>query len=610
MEQTQNILSPLIFNDTQKQQIESLVHGLDDRQLLWLAGYLTGLSQSPITTKAPVKSPVNGISIHPVIKTDLPDLTILYGSRTGNGAAVAKKLKEKAESKGYKIHFHDMNEYPLNKLKDEKYLLVIVSTHGEGVPPVAAEEFYEYLHGKRAPQLENTKYSVLALGDKSYLHFCKTGIDVDKRLEELGARRIHPRFDCDVDFSPVANQWIDGLLSNLSGPNDKTPLIKLNGNHSPLVPEIKSVVYDRQNPFKARLIEKIKLNGKGSGKETFHYELSIAGSGISYEPGDALGIYGANSERLVYELVDSLKLNPGEEIEYNKNKDTLGNVLSKHFEISTLNPDVLKNYNQIAQSAKLKEILEDNTKLKTYIYGRDWVDLTNEFPVKISSSELLSIMHKLQPRLYSISSSLKANPGEVHLTIASVRYVNHRYKEGTCSTYLSDRLGDKDGILVFADKNPDFRLPNDPTTPIIMVGPGTGIAPFRAFLQERETQLAKGKNWLFFGDRHFTTDFLYQTELQSWHKKKLLTKMNVAFSRDQEQKIYVQHKMLEQSKELYSWIEEGAHFYVCGDKDNMFADVNRTLTNIIAKEGRMSLVKAEEYVKKLKKAKRFQTDVY
>jgi sulfite reductase (NADPH) flavoprotein alpha-component len=305
-----------------------------------------------------------------------------------------------------------------------------------------------------------------------------------------------------------------------------------------------------------------------------------------------------------------LQLNPGEEIEYNKNKDALGNILSKHFEISTLNPDVLKNYNQIAQSVKLKEILEDTTKLKAYIYGRDWIDLVNEFSVKISAMELLTVMRKLQPRLYSISSSLKANPGEVHLTIASVRYVNNRYKEGTCSTYLSDRLGEKDGILLFADKNPDFRLPTDSNTPIIMVGPGTGIAPFRAFLQERETQLAKGKNWLFFGDRHFTTDFLYQTELQSWHKKKLLTNLHVAFSRDQEQKLYVQHKMLEHSKELFNWIEEGAHFYVCGDRDNMWNDVNRTLTNIIAKEGRMSLVKAEEYVKKLKKAKRYQTDVY
>jgi sulfite reductase (NADPH) flavoprotein alpha-component len=610
VEQTQNIISPLIFNDAQKEQIESLVHGLNDRQLLWLAGYLTGISQSATQIPAPAKLPVNGITISPTFNVDLPDLTILYGSRTGNGAAVARKLQEKAESKGYKIHLHDMNEYPLNKLKDEKYLLIIVSTHGEGVPPVAAEEFYEYIHGKRAPQLDGTKFSVLALGDKSYLHFCKTGIDVDKRLEELGARRIHPRFDCDVDFSSVANQWIEGLLSNLSNSDTKTPLVKLNGNHSPRVPEIKSVIYDRQNPFKARLIEKIKLNGKGSSKETFHYELSLAGSGITYEPGDSLGIYGANSDRLVYELVDALKLNPGEEIEYNKTKDTLGNILSKHFEISTINPQVLKSYNEFAQSIKLQEILDDNDKLKAFVYGSDWVDVVNEFPVKLSSSELLSVLHKLQPRLYSIASSLKANPGEVHLAIAAVRYVNNRYKEGTCSTYLSDRMGDKDAVMVFSEKNPDFRLPSDPNTPIIMVGPGTGIAPFRAFLQERETLLSKGKNWLFFGDRHFTTDFLYQTELQSWHKKKLLTNLHIAFSRDTEQKTYVQHKMQEHAKELYQWIEEGAHFYVCGDKKSMWIDVNRTLTNIIAKEGRISLVKAEEYVKKLKKAKRYQTDVY
>jgi sulfite reductase (NADPH) flavoprotein alpha-component len=357
-------------------------------------------------------------------------------------------------------------------------------------------------------------------------------------------------------------------------------------------------------------LEKIKLNGKGSTKETFHYELSIDKSDITYEPGDAIGIYASNPERLVYELADALKLNPGEPIEFEGSKTNLGDVLTKRFEISNLNTDLISSYNQFAQSKKLNDLLADSNALSKYAYENDLVDLANEFPIKISAEQLTNMLHKVQPRLYSISSSLKANPGEVHLTVSSVRYVNSRYKEGVCSTFLSDRLGEKEAVLLYPERNPDFRLPTDNDAPIIMVGPGTGIAPFRAFLQERETLDAKGKNWLFFGDRHFTTDFLYQTELLAWHKKGLLNKLDVAFSRDTDTKLYVQHRMLQHSKELVKWFDEGAHFYICGDAKSMGNDVFKTLTNILVKEKKISLVKAEEYIKALKKAKRFQSDTY
>jgi sulfite reductase (NADPH) flavoprotein alpha-component len=612
--ETENIISPLIFDSNQKQQIESLIHNLNEKQLVWLAGYLTGISQAPLKTGQADSKQTNGASVPTgeyTIATSLPELTVLFGSRTGNGLSIAKKLLAEAEAKGFKVQLFDMNEYQLHKLKEVKHLLVIVSTHGEGVPPIAAEEFYNFLHGKRAPKLENTKFSVLALGDKSYVHFCKTGKDVDQRLEELGGKRIFKRIDCDVDFTNNAQEWINGILTSLSGENTQ-PNVKVNGhaklNGSP--DAAPAVVYNKQNPYKARILEKIKLNGKGSTKETFHFELSLDKSGISYEPGDAIGVFGSNPERLVYELADKLALNPGGKIEYEGTETTLGDVLTRRYEISTLNPDVIEKYNQIAQSKKLTTILGNTDDLIDFVYGRDFVDLVSEFPVKLTPEQLTGILRKLQPRLYSIASSPTAHPDEVHLTVSVVRYVNSRYKEGVCSSFLSDRIGDKEAVPVYLEHNLDFRLPSNPDAPVIMVGPGTGIAPFRAFLHERDATGAKGKNWLFFGDRHFTTDFLYQTELQAFHKKGLLTNLNVAFSRDTDKKVYVQHKMEKHSKELFRWLEEGAYFYVCGDMKNMWTDVNRTLTNIIAKEGRVSLVKAEEYIKRLKKEKRYQADVY
>lgn len=605
------LTSILPLNNDQKEIVDNLLHNFNDQQLTWLAGYLTGITLPQSLKTLPLMAPTNG-AVHGIdINIEVPVLTILYGSRTGNGTSVAKQLKALAEAKGLKIQLQDMNEYPLAKLKDEKYLLVIVSTHGEGVPPIAAEEFYEFLHGKRAPKLSQTKFSVLALGDSSYIHFCKTGKDIDKKLEELGAERIFPRVDCDVEFAVKAKDWIDGVLTKLPANTEKGLVSKVNGdsksNHQA---SAAAVVYNKHNPFRAKLLDRIKLNGKGSEKETFHYELSIEGSGLTYEPGDAVGVFGLNSQRLVYELTNALALNPDELVETEKGKNTLEYILTRHYEISTLNPEVLTKYNSYAKNPKLTELLADVNALKAYVYGRDFIDLVQEYPVKLSVNDLLGVLRKLQPRLYSISSSYLAHPEEVHLTIAAVRYGDIRYKEGVCSTFLADRVGDEDFVDIYIEKNPEFKLPADTDVPVIMVGPGTGLAPFRSFLEERNAHGAKGKNWLFFGDRHFTTDFLYQTELQLLHKRGLLTNFNVAFSRDTAKKTYVQHKMLEHSKELFKWLEDGAHFYVCGDMKNMWNDVHLTLLNIVSKEGGLTPEKAEEYIKNLKKTKRYQVDVY
>ena len=602
-------ISILPLNSDQKEIVDNLLHNFNDQQLTWLAGYLTGITLPQSLKTAPLAAPTIGTAA-PVIKNvEIPTITVLYGSRTGNGTSVAKKIKEIGETKGLRLELQDMNEYPLNKLKDEKLLLVIVSTHGEGVPPIAAEEFYSFIHGKRAPKLTNTKFSVLALGDSSYVQFCQTGKDIDKKLEELGAQRLFNRVDCDVDFAAKAQEWIDGILSKLSDNASQAPKVngeaKLNGQSAAA-----TVAYNKSNPFRAKLLDRVKLNGRGSDKETFHIELSIEGSGLTYEPGDAVGVFGQNPKRTVDELIKALSLNPEEQVETEKGKNSLEHWLTSHYEISTLNAEVIRNYNEYAKSPELTDLLYDTAKLKDFLYGHDVVDMVQQYPAKLTGTDLLKILRKLQPRLYSISSSPNAHSEEIHLTVAVVRYSNTRYKEGVCSSFLADRIGDDDYVDIFIEKNPEFRLPANADTPVIMVGPGTGLAPFRAFLEEQDARGAKAKNWLFFGDRHFTTDFLYQTELQSFHKKGLLTRLNVAFSRDTDKKVYVQHKMLEQSRELFHWLEEGAHFYVCGDMKNMWNDVNKTLLDIIAREGGLSEEKAGEYLKNLKKTKRYQVDVY
>jgi sulfite reductase (NADPH) flavoprotein alpha-component len=602
----------LPFNEEQKQLIDNVLNSFDSQQINWLAGYLTGIGRQPKKKKkpAPVKSILQTPAFTPssfqIAGLDVADFTILCGSRTGNGRAVAEKLKEEAQLRGLKVHLFNTNEFLLNKLKDIRQLIVIISTHGEGVPPAVAQDFYDFLHDKRAPKLSNTKFSVLALGDSNYFNFCKTGVDIDQMLEKLGARRFYSREDCDVDFWPSANKWIDGVLSKLAVKSPST----VKSAALTVLPTVKKQAYNKQNPFKAKVLHKFNLNGEGSDKETWHYELSIESSGLAYEPGDAVGIYPVNSPKLVQDFIQTLSFNPAEQLLVDGNKITLEEYLRRDAEIASLSSEVVRKYNFYAESPQLEEILKDSLKLKEFLYGRDVIDLFTEYPTRLNASDLPGILRKLQPRLYSISSSLKAHPNEVHLTIAAVRYHNTRDKEGVCSTYLSDRIDDEDYVNLFIEKNTEFRLPSDPQKPIIMVGPGTGIAPFRAFLQEREAIGAKGKNWLFFGNRHFATDFLYQDEWQTLLRKKTLTYIHAAFSRDSEKKNYVQNKMKEYAAELFRWLENGAYFYVCGDMKNMWRDVNQSLIEIVSLQGHKTKEEAEAYVQQLRRSGRYQLDVY
>ncbi|MEH7575757.1 assimilatory sulfite reductase (NADPH) flavoprotein subunit [Priestia megaterium] len=593
------------FNQEQADLLNRLLPTLTEAQKMWLSGYLTA-SQS---TSAEGTPDVSTAAPAQTKQTVSKDVTILYGSQTGNAQGLAENTGKTLEAKGFNVTVSSMNDFKPNNLKKLENLLIVVSTHGEGEPPDNALSFHEFLHGRRAPKLENFRFSVLSLGDSSYEFFCQTGKEFDVRLAELGGERLYPRVDCDLDFEEPANKWLKGVIDGLSEAKGHSASAAV-----PAEAPAGTSPYSRTNPFKAEVLENLNLNGRGSNKETRHLELSLEGSGLMYEPGDSLGIYPENDPELVDLLLNEFKWDASENVTVNKEGETrpLREALISNFEITVLTKPLLKQAAELTGNDKLKALVENREELKAYTQGRDVIDLVRDFgPWNVSAQEFVAILRKMPARLYSIASSLSANPDEVHLTIGAVRYEAHgRERKGVCSVLCSERLQPGDTIPVYLQSNKNFKLPQDQETPIIMVGPGTGVAPFRSFMQEREETGAKGKSWMFFGDQHFVTDFLYQTEWQKWLKDGVLTKMDVAFSRDTEEKVYVQNRMLEHSKELFQWLEEGASFYVCGDKTNMARDVHNTLVEIIETEGKMSREQAEGYLAEMKKQKRYQRDVY
>ncbi|NGY79737.1 assimilatory sulfite reductase (NADPH) flavoprotein subunit [Bacillus megaterium] len=592
-------------NQEQADLLNRLLPTLTEAQKMWLSGYLTA-SQS---TSAEGTPDVSTAAPAQTKQTVSKDVTILYGSQTGNAQGLAENTGKTLEAKGFNVTVSSMNDFKPNNLKKLENLLIVVSTHGEGEPPDNALSFHEFLHGRRAPKLENFRFSVLSLGDSSYEFFCQTGKEFDVRLAELGGERLYPRVDCDLDFEEPANKWLKGVIDGLSEAKGHSASAAV-----PAEAPAGTSPYSRTNPFKAEVLENLNLNGRGSNKETRHLELSLEGSGLTYEPGDSLGIYPENDPELVDLLLNEFKWDASENVTVNKEGETrpLREALISNFEITVLTKPLLKQAAELTGNDKLKALVENREELKAYTQGRDVIDLVRDFgPWNVSAQEFVAILRKMPARLYSIASSLSANPDEVHLTIGAVRYEAHgRERKGVCSVLCSERLQPGDTIPVYLQSNKNFKLPQDQETPIIMVGPGTGVAPFRSFMQEREETGAKGKSWMFFGDQHFVTDFLYQTEWQKWLKDGVLTKMDVAFSRDTEEKVYVQNRMLEHSKELFQWLEEGASFYVCGDKTNMARDVHNMLVEIIETEGKMSREQAEGYLAEMKKQKRYQRDVY
>lgn len=599
------------FSQEQVELLNRLLPTLSEVQKVWLSGYLAALHkvEAPMAAGFQATLAANG----PVISKEV---TVLFGSQSGNSQKLAKVLTGKLQEHGFHVTLSSMSDFKTNALKKVENLLVVVSTHGDGEPPDNALSFHEFLHSKRAPQLEGLRFSVLALGDTSYELFCQTGKEFDKRLEELGGKRLTPRVDCDVDYDEQASEWMNQVLASLSETTVTQVAAASAFVGGAVIGSGSLTEYSRSNPFQAVVLENLNLNGRGSDKETRHLEISLEGSNLEYEPGDCLGIYPKNHPGLVRELIDAMGWKPEELVPINKNGEerTLEEALSSHFEITVLTKPLLEQAVKLSSGNGLQELLAEGREqeLRDYVRNRDLLDLVEDYDLKgVPAKDFVSVLRKLPPRLYSISSSLKSYPDEVHLTIRNVHYQAHgRDRYGVCSSYIADRLETGDTLPVFVQHNPNFKLPANPDIPLIMIGPGTGVAPFRAFLGEREELGATGKTWLFFGDQHFSTDFLYQLEWQRWLKQGVLTQMDVAFSRDTSEKVYVQHRMLEKSKELYQWLQAGAHVYVCGDEKKMAHDVHAALVTVLQKEGGLDSEEAVAYLKRMQQEKRYQRDVY
>ncbi|MEK9199173.1 assimilatory sulfite reductase (NADPH) flavoprotein subunit [Ureibacillus sp. FSL E2-3493] len=596
------------FTEQQVKQLNEVLANLTHNQKIWLTGYLSAAvsvqagevsteGNQPVSNNAVISTPAN-VKKH---------ITILYASQTGNAGGLSKKFGEQLKQAGFEVNVSSMSDFKTNALKKVDHLLIVASTHGEGEPPDNAIMFYNFLFGKRAPKLDHVKFAVLSLGDSSYEFFCKTGKDFDEQLEKLGAKRFVDRVDCDLDYDEPAAKWFDAVKEKLQEGEVSEVTVQ---EAAPTVLAT-TTEYSRKNPYTAEILEKINLNGRGSNKETIHLEISLENSGITFEPGDSLAIFPTNNENLVDSLITALNFNRDTKVTVDDKTISLKEALMDIFEITVLSKPVMQKIGDYTVNEKFHALLADRELFKQYTHGRDLLDVVESFgPFSWDEQSFVNLLRKIPARQYSISSSLAAYPDEVHVTIGTVRYeVDGRQRLGVCSTQVADRLEIGDKVRVYVQHNPNFKLPSD-DTPIIMVGPGTGVAPFRSFIQEREERGAEGKNWLFFGDQHFMTDFLYQTEWQSWLKSGVLTKLDVAFSRDKAEKVYVQHKMQKHAAEIYEWLEQGAVFYVCGDKDSMAVDVHNTLLHIIAEQGNKTEEEAKAYLDNLRKEKRYQRDVY
>ena len=580
------------FTSDQRKALDSLLSSLDPVQRGWLSGFLAASGLPAVAAPAAVAA---------------GKLTVLYGTESGNSEVLADRTVKAAKKRGFQAVMKNMSEISPADLAKATNLLVIVSTWGDGDPPETAVSFYkEFMSAEIS--LSNVRFSVCALGDTSYEKFCQTGKDIDARLEGLGAARISARQDCDLDYEEAYVGWLETSLSALAPAT--AAVVEFSAPAA-----VPTTEYGKKNPFPAETIGAVILNGEGSSKETLHLEFSLAASGLSYEPGDALAVIPLNAPDVVKSIIQAAKLTGNEEVEVkNVGPKLLADALREDYDITALSRAVLTKLAAAADSALLRELLGEDAKerLKEFNDGREIIDAILKFaPNGLSAAALTGIFRKLPPRLYSIASSPLAHTDEVHLTVAAVRYDTHgRERKGVCSTYLADLVKSGDPVQVFVQPNKNFRLPADGSTPVIMVGPGTGVAPFRAFVEHRAALGSPGKNWLFFGDQHYTYDFLYQLEWQDFLKDGALTRLDVAFSRDQPEKVYVQDRMIQQAKELYQWLEEGAHFYVCGDANRMAHDVHEALISVVENQAGISREAAEVYVEDLKKTKRYQRDVY
>jgi len=571
-----------MLNTPKMTLMQELIAGSSREELIWLSGYLAGVVAQAKPEQHPAAAPA-------VAAASLPKITVAYGTETGNSKKLATDLAARAKKKGIQAKLVGLEQYRLGDLSKEEYFFAVISTQGDGEPPAAAKKFYDHIHQGEL-KLERLKYGVLALGDTSYPLFCKAGEDVDQQLHKMGGQRLLTLRKCDTDYESEANAWIDSVLQQLNAPAAAaTPVAATTA-----APALKS--HTGKKTWVGTVLANINLNDRGSAKQTHHIE--IAAEDVDYQPGDSLGIVPANPLVLVEAIIGLTGADAGKRLLHRTEEHPLQHLLHRKLNIVYLPERVVRKYAGIVK----QEIPETKIGL---------LDLLKIYPVKDTDQfhAVVGILEPIAPRLYSISSSPEAHPGEIHLTVARDNFlVNGDVRFGLCSDGLS-QLKAGDTVEFYIHRNTQFRLPAEDND-LIMIGPGTGIAPFRSFLAERDSKGASGKNWLFFGDQHFTTDFLYQTEMQDWVKTGVLTRIHTAFSRDQKEKVYVQHKMQKHSAELYHWLESGAHVYICGAKEPMSVDVENTLLSIIQQEGGKNAAQAETYLAELKESGRLAKDVY
>ena len=588
-------------------EILNLLPTLTPLQLAWLSGYAWSQASSVEQQVAGQHLAANltALSAEPF------SITVLSGSQTGNAKSVADKVAAELTEAGIAVKRVPLKDYKAKTIADEKYLLLVTSTQGEGEPPEEGVVLHKLLNGKKTPKLTELQFAVLGLGDSSYPNFCQAGKDFDQRFAELGATRLFERVDADLDYSATTEQWIRDIVAIIK---EKA------AQASPVVQSIatattalvaKESQYNKANPFPATLITNQKITGRQSDKDVRHLEFDLAGSDLHYQAGDALGVWFDNDPKLVDEILSLAQIDPTTEVTIERKTQTISTALLSHLELTQNTPAFVKGYAALANNEQLNDLVADNQALQELVQRTPIVDVLHKFPAKLTAEQLVSLLRPLTPRLYSISSSPAEVGEEVHLTVGVVRFEHEgRARSGAASSFLADRVEEDGAVRVFVEHNDNFRLPNDMTKPIIMVGSGTGVAPFRAFMQQRVADEASGKNWLIFGNPHFASDFLYQTEWQQFAKEGFLHKYDFAWSRDQEKKIYVQDKIRENSTALWQWLQEGAYFYVCGDASKMAKDVEQALLDVIAKEGNLSPDEAEDYLNELREEKRYQRDVY
>lgn len=631
----------MLLNERQFNLVSTAVNDLTPAQLAWVGGYLSGLSlggnavanttQLPLTNhftpstqealapqeRSNLQEVLPPQAAAPEVNVPLPlaqeavSTTILYGSQTGNGKEVAERLQQQLSTDNLPVKLHSLRDYRPQQLKKEQQIVFVMSTHGNGEPPDDALSFFNFINGKRAPDLSNVSFAVLALGDSSYEEFCQTGVDLDQRLEALGGTRWLPRVDCDIDYQDAAVTWQQAIKDKLVAlRSEQSGSIHLSQPVTSSGTATSTASSSTGKAHPAELLASVPLTDPDSDKDVLHLEFSLEDSGLGYKPGDVLAVQVDNDAQLVSDVLTHAGLDAGASVVLKQQTMDLHTALQEKCELTQVTHKQLGDYAELTNNEALKTLARDKTWAIDWLTDADWLDVLLAHPARLQPQAFIDLLRPLQPRQYSIASSPNAHPEEVHLLVKQVQYQHlERQHLGAASNWLA-RLEEGELANVTIKSNQNFRLPENPDTKIIMIGAGTGVAPYRSFLFEREAEGISGNSWLFFGEQHFRNDFLYQAEWLQHLKNGTLEQMSVAFSRDQQEKIYVQHRLLEEAKAVWQWLEEGAHIYVCGDMNQMAKDVHAALLQIASEQGGKSAEQASDWLDEMLSSRRYQRDVY